>query len=363
MPRIAVGRWTPGRVRHRGPRWHVGRAGRSRRLRGHKQPTIFQTASAGSSDYDEQIASLRETGLSTEALFWAIAYDDVRAACELLAPMYAATAGVDGYVSLEVSPALALDGPGTTSAAREIHQAVNKPNLMVKIPATAPCLDSIQTMITEGRNINVTLIFSLDVYDRVIDAYISGLEARAAAGMTDLSTVASVASFFISRVDTRLDAIGSPAALALKGKAAVAQGIRAYQLAKRRFSGPRWDRLLTLGARVQRPLWASTSTKNPDYPDTLFVDSLIGPDTVNTLPEATLEAFDHHGTLARTIDTLAAVTDAEATWRRLAAVGIDMPNVTKQIEDEGVAAFVKSYDGLIATLAKTVQALEIKANR
>ncbi len=236
-------------------------------------PTIFQKALAGSTEYDAQITELVASDPSTEAMFWTIAYDDVSDACDVLAPVFDATNGVDGYVSLEVSPALALDGPGTTSAAREIHEAVAKPNLMVKIPATAPCLESIEAMIAEGRNINVTLIFSLDRYDKVIDAYFNGVEALAAAGTTDLSNVASVASFFISRVDSevdkRLDAIATPEALSLKGTAAIAQGVLAYQLFRRRFSGPRWARLVALGTRVQRPLWASTSTKNPACPVTL----------------------------------------------------------------------------------------------
>jgi transaldolase len=328
-------------------------------------PTIFQKAFAGSTEYDTQITSLVQSDPSTESMFWTIAYDDVSNACDVLAPVYDATKGVDGYVSLEVSPALALDGPGTTAAAREIHEAVAKPNLMVKIPATAPCLESIEAMIGEGRNINVTLIFSLDRYDKVIDAYINGLESLAAAGTTDLSTVASVASFFISRVDSeadkRLDAIGTPEALALKGKAAVTQGVLAYQLFLRRFSGPRWARLAALGARVQRPLWASTSTKNPSYPDTLYVDSLIGPDTVNTLPEPTLEAFADHGTLARTIDTVDAIAAADATWKALASIGVDMDDVAQRIEDEGVASFLKSYDDLIATLATSAATLKSAA--
>ena len=216
-------------------------------------------------------------------MFWTIAYDDVSDACDVLAPVFDATNGVDGMSHSKCLPR----SPSTAPAAREIHQAVAKSNLMVKIPATEPCVESIEAMIAEGRNINVTLIFSLDRYDKVIDAHIKGLESLAAAGTTDLSKVASVASFFISRVDSevdkRLDAIATPEALSLRGKAAVAQGVLAYQLFRRRFSGPRWARLVALGARVQRPLWASTSTKNPAYPVTLYVDSLIGPDTVNTL--------------------------------------------------------------------------------
>ena len=321
-------------------------------------PTIFQKAIASSDDYDEQLSVLFGEGVSPAAAFWAMADDDVSDACDVLAGVHASSRGVDGYVSLEVSPELAHDGPGTTAAARDIHERVAKANLMVKIPATTQCVSSIEAMISEARNINVTLIFSLSRYDAVIEAYISGLESLADAGSADLSGVASVASFFISRVDSevdkRLDAIGTEDALALRGRAAIAQGVLAYQLARRRFSGPRWSRLAALGARVQRPLWASTSTKNPAYPDTLYVDSLIGPDTVNTLPEPTLEAFAEHGNLARTVDTVEAIADAHLVWTALAAVGVDMDDVAESLEREGVASFAKSFDDLLAALASRV---------
>ena len=321
-------------------------------------PTIFQKAIAGSADYDEQLGQLFAAGASPDSAFWTMASDDVSDACDALASVHRSSNGVDGYVSLEVSPELANDGPGTTAAARDIHERVAKANLMVKIPATAACVSSIEAMIGEGRNINVTLIFSLERYDAVIEAYISGLESLGEAGTTDLSGVASVASFFISRVDSevdkRLDAIGTSEALALKGRAAVAQGILAYQLAQRRFSGPRWNRLASMGGRVQRPLWASTSTKNPSYPDTLYVDRLIGPDTVNTLPEPTLEAFADHGTLARTVDSVEAIAEAHQIWTSLAAVGVDMDDVAEVLEREGVSSFAKSFDDLLATLAARV---------
>ena len=321
-------------------------------------PTIFQKAISGSADYDEQLASLFGGGASPDSAFWTMAADDVSDACDILAAVHQSSAGVDGYVSLEVSPELAHDGPGTTAAARDIHERIAKPNLMVKIPATAPCVASIEAMIAEGRNINVTLIFSLERYGDVIEAYISGLESLVEAGRTDLSDVASVASFFISRVDSevdkRLDALATPTATALKGKAAVAQAVLAYQLAQRQFSGPRWNALAKLGARVQRPLWASTSTKNPAYPDTLYVDTLIGPDTVNTLPEPTLEAFADHGTLARTIDDVAAIVEAHHVWGALAEAGVDMADVADTLEREGVASFAKSFEDLLASLAARV---------
>ena len=227
---------------------------------------------------------------------------------------------------------------------------------MVKIPGTAEGLGPIQQMISEGRSINVTLIFSSPRYADVMEAYISGLEQFAADPEADLSQVASVASFFISRVDVevdkRLDANGSDEALALRGKAAVAQAKLAFKLFTETFSGPRWEALATRGARVQRPLWASTSTKNPEYPDTLYVDELIGPDTVNTLPDATLEAFADHGTVARRID--ADVDQAEAVWAALPSVGVDMDDVAHQLEREGVASFMGAFDELI-------EALEAKA--
>jgi transaldolase len=273
---------------------------------------------------------------------------DIEDALRILRPVHDESAGVDGYVSLEVAPDLARDRDGTVVAARELHQRVAEPNLFVKVPATAEGVEAIRTLIGEGRSINVTLIFGLDRYDEVMEAYISGLEAYDG----DPSAVASVASFFVSRVDTevdrRLEAIGSEAALALRGKAAVAQAQLAYQRFLDTFRGPRWQALADRGARVQRPLWASTSTKNPDYPDTLYVGPLIGPDTVNTMPEATLDAFEDHGTLARTVDA-----DPEGAQRTLDAIeeaGVDLDEVSRVLEDQGVASFAKSFDELIAVL-------------
>lgn len=317
-------------------------------------PTIFQKAISGSNDYDAQLQVLVTAGSTVEDAYWTMAIDDVRGACDILSAVNSESKGVDGYVSLEVSPALAEDTAGTTAAARYLHETVKRQNLMVKIPATRPCIESIKAMIGEGRDINVTLIFSLDRYGEVIEAYLSGLETLTQSGATDLSTVASVASFFISRVDSevdrRLDKIATPEALALRGKTAIAQAVLAYQLFKRSFSGPRWEKLAALGARPQRPLWASTSTKNPSYPDTLYVDSLIGPDSVNTLPEATLEALSDHATLARAIDSVDAIAQAHDVWTALPTVGVDMDDVATTLESEGVTAFVKSFDELLATL-------------
>lgn len=315
-------------------------------------PSIFQKAIADSTDYDDQFAELLGGGSSVEDAYWRMVTDDIGEAVRVLRPVYDASDGVDGHVSVEVDPGLALDTDRTVAAARGLHEAVDEPNVMVKIPATAEGIPAIRTMIAEGRSINVTLIFSIDRYAEVMEAYLAGLETYAASGATDLSRVASVASFFISRVDTevdnRLDALGTDQALALRGKAAVAQAQLAYQRFRDVFTGSRWEALAAKGARVQRPLWASTSTKNPDYPDTLYVDTLIGPDTVNTLPEATLEAFDDHGTVARTVDADPAA--AQATIDAVAAAGVDLDDVARTLESEGVAAFEKSFDDLLGTL-------------
>ena len=283
--------------------------------------------------------------------YWELVVTDVRDACAVLRPTFDASRGTDGFVSIEVAPELARDTDATTAAARDLHQRIALPNLFVKIPATAEGIPAIKTMISEGRSINITLIFSLGRYAQVIDAYLDGLDAFAAAG-GDLTSVHSVASFFVSRVDTevdrRLDAIATEASRALRGRAAVAQAKLAYRLFQERFSGDRWNQLAALGAHVQRPLWASTSTKNPAYPDTLYVDNLIGPDTVNTLPEATIAAFEDHGRLARTIDT--DMDDAREVMRRLAAVGIDMDDVGLTLEDQGVASFHQSFQDVLGAL-------------
>lgn len=315
-------------------------------------PTIFQKAIAGSSDYDEQFSELADDDRSTIDDYWAMVRQDIDSACDVFDSVYESSNGQDGFVSIEVDPGLADDGPGTETAARDFHEQIARRNLMVKIPGTAAGLDPIRAMIAEGRSINVTLIFSLDGYQHVMDAYIDGLETYAATDGADLSKVASVASFFISRVDTevdrRLDAVGTPEAAALRGRAAVAQGKLAYQQFERTFSGARWEELAVQGARVQRPLWASTSTKDPSYPDTMYVDQLIGPHTVNTMPESTIDAFVDHGTVARTVDD--GVDEAEAVWAGLAEVGVDMADVAATLEREGVSSFQKSFTELIDTL-------------
>jgi transaldolase len=316
-------------------------------------PTIFQKAIQGSPDYDEQFTELSHAPAHDIIDdYWAMVLQDINSALDIFEPVYAASGGLDGYCSVEVDPGLAHDSAGTETAARELHQRVNRRNLMVKIPATKEGIPAIQAMIAEGRSINVTLIFSLDRYAEVMAAYISGLEQYAQTENADLSRVASVASFFISRVDTeidqRLEAIETPEALALRGKGAVAQGKLAYGAFQEAFSGPRWEALAARGARVQRPLWASTSTKNPAYPDTLYVDELIGPDTVNTMPDATIEAFADHGNLARRVDE--DVDEAIRVWEELVVVGVDLDDVADKLERDGVASFEKSFDELIDAL-------------
>jgi transaldolase len=325
-------------------------------------PTIFAKAISGQDTYDDEFGQLIKTK-SVEDAYWDLVIDDVNAALAILRPVYDSSGGGDGYVSVEVAPALAHDTQGTISAARSLHQRIDKPNALVKIPATPECVPSIQQMISEGRSINVTLIFSIDRYDQVIEAYLSGLEALVASGHDDLSHVASVASFFISRVDTEVDRRIEAAAagdagstlLALRGQAAVAQAKLAYRLFVTRFSGSRWEALAAKGARVQRPLWASTSTKNPAYPDLAYVDTLIGPHTVNTMPDGTVADFLDHGTVARTVDV--DVEAADRVINQLAAAGIDMEDVARVLETEGVASFAKSFDELVQSLTDKANAL------
>jgi transaldolase len=321
-------------------------------------PTIFAKAIEGSDAYDRQFRALITEGSAVTDAYWQLVTDDVISALELLRPTYDASGGTDGFVSIEVAPELARDTDGTIAAARDLHQRIDRPNLFVKIPATAAGIPAIRAMIGEGHSINITLIFSLARYDQVIEAYLSGLETFVAAG-GDPAAVHSVASFFVSRVDTeverRLDAIcGDHAALLPTTTVAIAQARLAYRLFRQRFAGERWDRLAAAGAHLQRPLWASTSTKKPAQRDTLYVDSLIGPDTVSTLPDATIAAFEDHGTVARAIDS--DVDAAAGVMEQLAALGIDMDDVGATLEDQGVASFHDSF-------AQVLAALEAKASQ
>lgn len=317
-------------------------------------PTILEKAIAGSADYDEELQQLVAAGLPVGEVYEALALEDIRRAADLLRPVYERTDGTDGYVSLEVSPKLAHDTAGTVAEARRLFAALGRPNVMIKVPATPQGIPAIETLIGEGINVNVTLIFSLTHYDAVAEAYISGLERRAASG-GNLSRVASVASFFVSRLDTAIDRQldnlqpPTPDLQSLKGKAAVANAKLAYARFRETFRGKRWEKLAAQGARLQRPLWASTSTKNPLYPDTLYVDSLIGPDTVNTVPPDTLTAFLDHGTVALTLEE--GLGEAGEHLARLAGLGIDLEGITQKLQDEGVAAFARSFDTLLSSIA------------
>lgn len=316
-------------------------------------PTIFQKAIESAEDYDEQFHGCLAAGATVEEAYWDLVTTDIAGALAVLRPVYDESDGVDGFVSVEVAPALADDAAATISAARALHARLAAPNLYVKVPGTTAGVDAFRQLVADGHSVNVTLLFSVERYEQVIDAYLDGLEANAG----DLAQVSSVASFFISRVDTeidrRLDKVGTPTADALRGKAAIANARLAYGRFQERFSGPRWEALAARGARPQRPLWASTSTKDPSYPDTLYVDSLIGPGTVNTLPDATLAAFEEHGALDRTLDR--DLDAAFATVDALAAEGVDLTEVTTQLESEGVAAFVASFDDLLASLDRKAE--------
>ena len=317
-------------------------------------PSIFQKAIASSSDYDEQFGDLVSDGAGVRDAYWELVTTDIRSALGILRPVYDDSHGEDGFVSVEVDPALAHDTDGTIAAARGLAAAIDAPNLYVKVPGTAAGLEAITTLVGEGISVNVTLLFSVGRYAEVAEAYLAGLEQCRG----DLSTVSSVASFFVSRVDTEVDrrlrAVGSPDALALCGRSAVANAQLAYQHFLATFSGPRWDALVARGARPQRPLWASTSTKDPSYPDTLYVDELIGPNTVNTLPDDTLAHFEDHGTVARTVD--ANPEAARHVIDGLGSVGVDLDDVTDVLETEGVAAFTKSFDELLAVLDERADA-------
>jgi len=321
-------------------------------------PSIFQKAISSSTAYDEQFRQLVSAGEDIESAYWKLVIKDIQDACKLFESIYDQTDGADGYVSVEVSPRLANDTAGTVEAAKWLHKAVERPNAYIKIPATAECVPSIKEVISLGISVNVTLIFSLPRYEAVIDAYLDGLESS---GLSDLSRVTSVASFFVSRVDTLVDKmlekIGTPEALDLRGKAAVAQAALAYKLYQKKFSGPRWEALKNKGAKKQRLLWASTSVKNPAYPDTLYVAPLIGPDTVSTMPDQALQAFVDHGIVSRTIDSN--VSEAEGIYSALEKLGIDWNEVGAQLEAEGVESFRKSFDSLLVSLQEKADALKL----
>ncbi|HEY2217851.1 MAG TPA: transaldolase [Gaiellaceae bacterium] len=309
-------------------------------------PTIFQKAIAEGDAYDDQLRVLLEETEDPREIFFRLAADDVRDACDVLRPVWERTDGGDGYVSIEVDPWLAYDTEGTFEQAIELHEAIDRPNLFVKIPATVAGLPAIEDCIARGRSINITLIFSLDRYRAVVEAYLRGLE-RLVAGGGDPKHVASVASFFVSRVDTeadrRLEELGNTK---LQGRLGIANARLAYRHFEEVFSGPRWDFLAGKGATKQRPLWASTSTKNPSYRDVMYVEELIGPDTVNTMPPETVEAFADHGEVRG--DTVReGVGKARRLLEKLREVGIDYDDVVETLEEEGVRKFTASFDELI----------------
>jgi transaldolase len=318
-------------------------------------PTIFQGALSKGDAYEAQISELVARGADVEAVITALTTDDVRAACDVFAPVYERSGGVDGRVSIEVDPRLAHDTEGTVAQALELWKIVDRPNLLVKIPATKAGLPAITKVIGEGVSVNVTLIFSIERHSAVIDAYIAGVQAAAAAGR-DLSKIHSVASFFISRVDSevdeRLGKIGTDAAKALLGKAALANGVLAYELYQQKFSSDEFAELKAAGANPQRALWASTGTKNPDYPDTLYVSDLVAPNTVNTMPEKTLEAFADHGEV-HLHSVVGKVQNAHDVFDQLAEAGVDLDDVFEVLETQGVEKFIASWQELLdATAAK-----------
>lgn len=321
-------------------------------------PAIFQKAISTSNAYNDQFRELVQAGKDIESAYWELVVKDIQDACKLFESIYDQTNAADGYVSVEVSPRLANDTEGTVKDAKWLHKVVDRRNVYIKIPATAECVPSIEKVISLGISVNVTLIFSLPRYEAVIDAYLDGLEAS---GLDDLSRVTSVASFFVSRVDTLVDKmlekIGTPEALDLRGKAANAQAALAYQLYQKKFSGPRWEALVKKGAKKQRLLWASTSVKNPAYPDTLYVAPLIGPDTVSTMPDQALQAFLDHGAVGRTIDSN--VSEAEGIYSALEKLGIDWNQVGTQLENEGVDSFKKSFDSLLDSLQEKANSLKL----
>jgi transaldolase len=328
-------------------------------------PTIFQKALASSNAYDEQIGEGEEKGHSTWELFELLETTDVRDACDRFAGVYSSTRGADGYVSIEVSPGVSNSADATVEEARRLWKTVDRPNVMVKVPGTAEGAVAVRRLIAEGINVNITLLFAIEAHERVIEAYLAGLEDRVKAGKP-IDGIASVASFFVSRVDTeidkRLDGLAAKAVGAekerlkiLKGRAAIANAKLAYRLFRQKFTGPRWEALAKLGARLQRPLWASTSTKNPEYRDVMYVEELIGPDTVDTMPPATIDAFRDHGVVEKNVDKKVAA--AEGLLREIEAVGISVNDVTAKLLEDGIASFQKSFDELVAGLESKIGSL------
>ena len=320
-------------------------------------PAIFEKAIAQTGDYADAIARCARQNLDAKSIFEQLAMADIRDTADILMPVYASSQGADGYVSLEVSPQLANDSEGTLHEARRLWREVARPNLMIKVPGTSAGVPAIRQLIADGINVNVTLLFARSAYDAVADAWLQGMEVLAANG-GDVSRVASVASFFVSRIDSAVDAliqkVGGGAADELLGKAAIANAKLAYQSYQSRMAGDRWKALAARGAHPQRLLWASTSSKNPAYRDVIYVEELIGPDTVNTLPPATLDAFVDHGVASQTLE--GGVDQAQHSLAALALHGISLDAVTDKLLEEGVRQFADSFSTLLAAIDKQAQA-------
>jgi transaldolase len=328
-------------------------------------PTIFQKALASSDAYDDQLSESEEKNLGSWELFELLETTDVRDACDKFAGVFSSSRGNDGYVSIEVSPGVSNSADATVEEALRLWKTVNRPNVMVKVPGTKEGAVAVRRLIAAGVNVNITLLFAIEAHERVIEAYLAGLEDRVAAGKP-IDGIASVASFFVSRVDTEVDkrldekiANASQAEkerlVLLKGRAAIANAKLAYRLFRQKFSGARWDKLAKQGARLQRPLWASTSTKNPAYRDVMYVEELIGSDTVDTMPPQTIDAFRDHGVVDRTVDKKVAA--AEGALKEIEAAGISIKEVTEKLLVDGIASFQKSFDELIAGLESKMVSL------
>ena len=319
-------------------------------------PTIFEKAISGSKDYEDALRALVAKGAELAEIYDALVVEDIASAADVFRSVYESTNGTDGFVSIEVSPLLALDTAGTVKEAKRLHGKLARPNVMIKVPATPEGLPAIEELISEGISVNVTLIFSVEVYAKVVEAYIKGLEKRVAKGGA-VNRVSSVASFFVSRIDSAVDKrleeiakAGRTEAAALCGKAAIANAKLAYEKFQQLFSGTRWEKLAKAGAQVQRPLWASTGTKNPKYSDVLYIDTLIGAHTVNTMPPATYDAFRDHGKAVITItDDL---KGAHQLFDKLKEIGIDLTAITEELTAAGVKSFADSYNNLIAVIER-----------
>ena len=316
-------------------------------------PALFEEAIADTHDYDEQIQKLAMQQKSAQEIYEELTVEDARMAADVLRPVFDETGGGDGFFSLEVNPHLAHDTQGTINEAIKLFALVDRPNIMIKVPATQEGVLAFEELIEEGININVTLMFSLAQYDAIAEAYIAAMESRAE-NVYNLKQIASVASIFVSRLDTKvdkmLDAFVTPKAEALKGRIGIANAKIVYQHFKQYFQSERWSRLADKGARLQRVLYGSTGTKNPNYSDVMYVENLIGPDTVNTIPPKTLEAFLDHGSIALTLET--GLDEAQEQLKRLADLGINLSDVTQDLLDEGVENFIKPYDSLMKTITE-----------